>query len=263
MAIPPEDQRYRYLRFEGLEYIDDDIKDFEDRFGKIYCRGIHQGLTSRMLMENKDAQWQSVYTSHASRRLFELGGDKRRISLRKIILALELHTAEEMEIARFGSYWAESARQISDKGAMSAYWRGISSEGDFLGAPPSCTHIRDPMLRFCHRLIACDIAGRSQAPEKVTVTVLFYLRNMDVGSVNIPYLLARYLRMFALRRKHGAMIYGGQFVTRLAEHFGLLTKQPDAAAGVLDVTDGALDVDDGSQAVLAPIQAPQPPPTAA
>ncbi|GJV80607.1 hypothetical protein Tco_1516477 [Tanacetum coccineum] len=40
-------------------------------------------------------------------------------------------------------------------------------------------------------LIACSIAGRSQAPEMVTVTDLFYLRGMDVGSVNIPYLLSR------------------------------------------------------------------------
>nr|GEX67987.1 hypothetical protein [Tanacetum cinerariifolium] len=38
---------------------------------------------------------------------------------------------------------AESARQICD------------------------TLIRDPMLRLCHRLIACSIAGRSHAPEKV------------------------------------------------------------------------------------------------
>ncbi|GJV01267.1 hypothetical protein Tco_1334836 [Tanacetum coccineum] len=84
---------------------------------------------------------------------------------------------------------------------------------------------RDPMLRLCHRLIACSIAGRSQAPEKVTVTDLFYLRRMDVGSVNVPYLLARYLRLFAFGRKQGAMISGGQFVARLAEHFGLLTKE--------------------------------------
>nr|GFD11284.1 hypothetical protein [Tanacetum cinerariifolium] len=67
----------------------------------------------------------------------------------------------------------------------------------------------DPMLRLCHRLIACSIAGRSQAPEKVTVTDLFYLRGIDVGSINIPYLLARYLRLFASGRKREAMISGG------------------------------------------------------
>ncbi|GJV60305.1 hypothetical protein Tco_1466405 [Tanacetum coccineum] len=79
---------------------------------------------------------------------------------------------------------------------------GISSAGDFLGTTPSYTLIRDPILRLCHRLIACSIVGRSQAPEKVTVTDLFYLRGMDVSSVNVPYLLAR-----------------------LAEHFGLLTAE--------------------------------------
>ncbi|GKD75627.1 hypothetical protein Tco_1333909 [Tanacetum coccineum] len=80
-----------------------------------------------------------------------------------------------METAGFGLYWAESGRHISDKGDLSAYWREISSEGDFL--------------------------------------------------VNVLYLLARYLRLFASGRKQGAMISGGQFVARLAEHFGLLTKE--------------------------------------
>ncbi|GJU10346.1 hypothetical protein Tco_1132742 [Tanacetum coccineum] len=100
---------------------------------------------------------------------------------------------------------------------------------------PSYTSIRDPMLRLYHRLIACNIVGRSQEPEKVTVTDLFYLRGRDVGSFNIPYLLARYLRMFASRRKREVMISGRQFVACLAEHF-----------------------DEGAQAVPAPIQAPQP-----
>ncbi|GKA04693.1 hypothetical protein Tco_0683813 [Tanacetum coccineum] len=74
MALPPRDQRHQYLRFEGLEYIDADITDFEERLGKIYGGGIHrvlvldfeclpaemaEGLTSRMLMEHRDAQGQS------------------------------------------------------------------------------------------------------------------------------------------------------------------------------------------------------------
>ncbi|GJS53809.1 hypothetical protein Tco_0627171 [Tanacetum coccineum] len=48
---------------------------------------------------------------------------------------------------------------------------------------------------------------------------------MDVGSVNIPYLLARYLRLFATGRKNGALISGGHFVARLAENFRLLTEE--------------------------------------
>ncbi|GKE52513.1 hypothetical protein Tco_1487669 [Tanacetum coccineum] len=83
----------------------------------------------------------------------------------------------------------------------------------------------DPMLRLYHRLIACSIVERSQAPEKVTVTDLFYLRGMDVDSANVPYLSARYLRLFALRRKQEAMISECHYVARLAEHFGLLTEE--------------------------------------
>nr|GEW59887.1 hypothetical protein [Tanacetum cinerariifolium] len=41
------------------------------------------------------------------------------------------------------------------------------------------------------RLIASSIVGRSQAPKTVNVTDLFYLGGIDVGSINIPYLLAR------------------------------------------------------------------------
>ncbi|GKD23159.1 hypothetical protein Tco_1224862 [Tanacetum coccineum] len=94
----------------------------------------------------------------------------------------------------------------------------------FSGDCPFLHFYQDPMLRLCHKLIACSITGRSQAPEKVTVTDLFYLRGMDVGSVNVSYLLARYLILFASGRKQGAMIFGGQYIARLAEHFGLLTE---------------------------------------
>ncbi|GJY46068.1 hypothetical protein Tco_0435131, partial [Tanacetum coccineum] len=130
---------------------------------------------------------------------------------------------EEMQTAGFGAYWADSARQVPGKGDLRNYWIGISSAGDFLSTTPSYTMIWDPILRLFHRLITCSIAGRSHALEKVTVTDLFYLRGMDVDSVSVPYLLARYLRLFAARRKSGAHISSGQFVARLAEHFRLLT----------------------------------------
>ncbi|GJT26781.1 hypothetical protein Tco_0907056 [Tanacetum coccineum] len=40
MALPPRAQRQQYLRFEGLEYTNVDIADFEERLGKIYGRGM-------------------------------------------------------------------------------------------------------------------------------------------------------------------------------------------------------------------------------
>ncbi|GJU05198.1 hypothetical protein Tco_1121628 [Tanacetum coccineum] len=198
MALPPRDQRHQYLRYDGLQYTDADIADFETRLARIYRREVHmvkvfdfrglpdlmaEGLSARMLMEHRDAQ--------------RLGGARHRLIWRQFNLALGLHTTKEMEIVGF----------------------------NFHGTTPSYTSIRDPILRLCHRLIRCSIVGRIQAPEKVTVTDLFYLRGMDVDLVNIPYLLARYLRLFADGWKSGALISEGQFIARLAEHFRLLTEE--------------------------------------
>nr|GEU60295.1 hypothetical protein [Tanacetum cinerariifolium]GEU60377.1 hypothetical protein [Tanacetum cinerariifolium] len=134
---------------------------------------------------------------------------------------------------------AESARQIPNKEDLRDYWIGISSAGDFLCTTPSYTSIRDPILRLCHR----------------------------------------YLRLFAAGRKSEALISGGQFVARLAEHFRLLTKerlrgltawvtmglkrQPDAAAGAPRFGQDDLVTDEGDQAVPKPVQEPPPPPATA
>ncbi|GJR97674.1 hypothetical protein Tco_0269848 [Tanacetum coccineum] len=154
MAIPPRYQRHQYLRSEGLGYTDADIINFKERLGRIYGKEIHrvqvfnfggltylmaEGLSGRMQMEHRDAQGQSVFTSRAWRRLFDiqgmlvhelilecfstfrfgeevldldtagalqfqLGGVRRRMRWRQFILALGLHTAEEMESAGFGAY---------------------------------------------------------------------------------------------------------------------------------------------------------------
>ncbi|GKE50101.1 hypothetical protein Tco_1481359 [Tanacetum coccineum] len=244
----PREQRYPFLRYQGLEYTDADIADFEERLERIYSREIHRvqvvdfqgmpelmrdGLFARMVMEHRDDAGIVVFTSRAWGRLFDtrgplvrelileflstlrfreilldldtpgtiqfqLGIARRRLSWRQFILALGLHTREDMESLGFAR---------------------------FLGTSPSYALIRDPVLRLCHRMIAHSIAGRSQAPEKVTVTDLFYLRGLGVRSVNIPYLLARYLRRFTAGSKSEAHISGGQLVARLAKHCGLLTAE--------------------------------------
>ncbi|GKF65816.1 hypothetical protein Tco_0192333 [Tanacetum coccineum] len=61
MALPPRDQ---YIRFEGLEYTDADIVDFEERLRKIYGRGYIGYRCSRQI----------VFTSQALRQLFEVRG---------------------------------------------------------------------------------------------------------------------------------------------------------------------------------------------
>ncbi|GJW07070.1 retrovirus-related pol polyprotein from transposon TNT 1-94 [Tanacetum coccineum] len=72
-------------------------------------------------------------------------------------------------------------------------------------------------------------------------------------------------------RKSGAQMFGGHFIARLANHFGLLTeaglqgpeRQQAAAAGTPEGVKGAHVIDEGIQAILAPVQSYQPPPAAA
>nr|GEV86439.1 reverse transcriptase domain-containing protein [Tanacetum cinerariifolium] len=97
---------------------------------------IRDVLYARMRMENRDGDGVMVFTSHAWSRLFETRGPH----VRELIL-------EFLSILRSGE-------------------RDISTDGEFLGAPPSYTLIRDPVLRLCHRIMAHSIAGRSQALKK-------------------------------------------------------------------------------------------------
>ncbi|GJU03980.1 hypothetical protein Tco_1114318 [Tanacetum coccineum] len=221
MALPPREQRHRFLRYEGLEYLDTEF---------LISRGILSLVHKR-----------------------ELGRAGRRMSWRWFILALGLHTEEEMQMAEFGVYWARSAKQIPNKGDLRDYWIGISSARDFLGTSPLYTMIQDPILRLCHRLIACSTARRSQAPE-----------------------------LFSTRKKSVAHIFRGQFVARLAEHSGLMNADilgrltvivpelpvidmTELASAPTDAEDAPI-IDEGDQAILTPVQAlqqPPPPPPAA
>ncbi|GKF09459.1 hypothetical protein Tco_0043683 [Tanacetum coccineum] len=158
--LPPREQRHPCLRFQGLEYTNADITDFEERLERIYSREIHmvqvvdfQGmpelmrdvLFARMRMEHHDNA-EFISTLRFGEVLldvdafgtiqFQLGGARRRLRWSQFILALGLHTGEEMES-------------------------------------------------------------------------LGFVRGLDVGLVNTPYLLARYLRRFAIGRKSEAHIYGG------------------------------------------------------
>nr|GEY87157.1 hypothetical protein [Tanacetum cinerariifolium] len=130
---------------------------------------------------------------------FQLGRARRSMAWRQFILALGLHTAEEMTEDGFGA--------------------------------PSYTYIRDPVWRLCHRLISYSISGRGQAPEKVTATDLFYLRIMDRGATNVPHLLAKYLFRHAEGRKSDARLSRGHFIGHFAHHFGLV--RDDGLRGLL------------------------------
>ncbi|GJU91991.1 hypothetical protein Tco_1304414 [Tanacetum coccineum] len=101
---------------------------------------------------------------------------------RQFILALGLHTEQEMAKDGFGAYWDGSYRLILDKEDLRDYWIEISFDRDFLGPAPSYVLIRDPVRRLCHRMIAYSISGEEERGQ----------------------------------------VSGGHFIGRLAMHFGLV-----------------------------------------
>ncbi|GJX93043.1 hypothetical protein Tco_0347629 [Tanacetum coccineum] len=223
--------------------------------------GYDEGITlaDRLSMVYTEDDGETLFTSHARRRLFEIKGllvrefilkflstcrmsdtemgldvadtlcfqlgGARRMTWRQFILALGLHSEEEMAEAGFRAYWYGSERVIPDKGDLRDYWIKISSDKDFLGLAPSYVHIRDPVRRLCHRMITCSISGRGQGTEKGTGVDLFYLRTMDQGTANVSYLLAQYLFRHAKGRKSQARLSGGHFIGCLAAHFGLVSDE--------------------------------------
>nr|GEZ29705.1 hypothetical protein [Tanacetum cinerariifolium] len=239
--LPPYEQRHPFLRYQGLEYSDRDIDDFKERLERIYDRDMHRvqvldfkGMPelirdvfyARMIMKHRDDDEVVVLTSQAWGKVFETKGPLVRELILKFFSTL-----------RFGEVLLD------------------------LDTPNT---IQDPVLRLCHRMMTHSIAGRSQAPEKVTVTYLFYLRGLDVGSINIPYLLARYLKRFAARRKRGALISGGQFIrVELGDTWAWVpggpARQEGDADGVAEEASGAPEGGDEDEEM--PQAVPPPPRT--
>ncbi|GJS95134.1 hypothetical protein Tco_0802102 [Tanacetum coccineum] len=197
MALLPRDQRHQYLRFEGLQYTNADIVDFETRLG-------------RMLMEHRDAQGQGVFTSRAWRRLFEIRGSlvhelimeflstfrfgeavldldttralqfqlgrvRRRMSWREFILGIGLHTAEEIESVRFGAYWAESVRQIPTRGPRPKRQQ-VAAAGATEAAEDA------PVVDRWLWLFATMIGTSAATPMFILVYVLLYATFHSTGS---------------------------------------------------------------------------------
>ncbi|GJW16315.1 hypothetical protein Tco_0020448 [Tanacetum coccineum] len=280
--LPPRDQRHLLLHYQVVGYTEEIVHDFEQRLEIIFGRQVNrvhildfegltpdmrQDLAERMRMEfildffSTCRIGDEIGIDTAGTLCFQLGGARRSMNWRQFILALGLHTAEEMVEDGFGAYWLGSERLIPDNGDLSDYWVNISSGREFLRCAPSYTYIRDPVQRLCHRLISNNIFGRGQAPEKVTATNLFYLRSMDRRAANVPYLLTQYLFRNAEGRKSGARLSGGHYIGRLAHHFGLLSddglrglsvvaspgpeRQQVAAAGAPEAAEDAPAVDEG------------------
>nr|GEZ26899.1 hypothetical protein [Tanacetum cinerariifolium] len=158
------------------------------------------------------------------------------LRLGEFILAMRLHTEDEMESLGFVRYWSKSERMIPKKGDLHAHWRSISTDGDLLGPLPSYTLIRDLVLRLCHRMMAHSIVRRSQAPEKFVAQ------------------LAKHFRLLTVDILRGLMVIDPKLPIIDME------RQSDVAVGAPEGAEDAPVIDEGSQADSAPVQASQQPP---
>nr|GEV97685.1 hypothetical protein [Tanacetum cinerariifolium] len=243
MAFPPHDQRHLWLHYHVGGYTEEIVHDFEQRLETIFGR-------------------QEVLVSHAWMRVFEI----RAALVRKFFLEFfgtcrigdemgldvaGLHTAEQMVEEGFGAYWLGIKRVISDKGILVI--TGL-------------------------RLISYNIYGREQAPKKVAATILLYLRSMDQGAANVPYLLALSslwsvsddgLRGLSVVTRDIPLIDMGKLIKldiyrEIGDDWAWVASGPErqqvATDGTPEAIEDASAVDEGAQADLTLVHTPQPPP---
>ncbi|GKF48117.1 hypothetical protein Tco_0141368, partial [Tanacetum coccineum] len=158
--LPPRDQRHLWLRYQVKGYTEEIVHDFEQRLETIFDRQVNR--VHILDFEAEMTRMEFILEFFSTCRIrdkmgldvagtlcFQMGGSRHSMMWRQFILALGLHTAEEMAKDKFGAYWLGSERLIPDKGDLSDYWVKISSGRDFLRGAPSYTYIRDLVQRLC------------------------------------------------------------------------------------------------------------------
>ncbi|GJW46477.1 hypothetical protein Tco_0078123 [Tanacetum coccineum] len=255
--LPPRDQRHFWLRYQVEGYTEEIVHDFEDRLRTIFGRHgnrVHvldfEGLAPEMRQDLAERLWmvytrddgQKGFVSYAWRRLFEIRaplvrGARRSMTWRQVILALGLHTAEEMAKDGFVAYWSGNERVIPDKGDLRLLGWGRHlkryAEGRKSGARLSGGHF---IGRLAHHFGLVSDDG---------------LRGLSVMTHELPLIdMGELIKL-------NIYMEVGEDCTWVAPR---LKRQQVVAAGAPEIAEGAQHVDEGDQAILAPVQAPQPPP---
>ncbi|GJW06084.1 hypothetical protein Tco_1568507 [Tanacetum coccineum] len=140
--LPPRDQRHLWLRYQVEGYTKEIVHNFEQRLETIFGRQVNrvhildfEGLTPDMRQDLVE-RLRIVYTGDDGHEMgldaagtlcFQLGGSRHSMTWIQFILALGLHTTEEIAEDKFRAYWK------------------------FLRGAPSYTYIIDLVQILCHR----------------------------------------------------------------------------------------------------------------
>ncbi|KAJ9544890.1 hypothetical protein OSB04_024597 [Centaurea solstitialis] len=158
---------------------------------------------------------------HQSCMTFRLGGVWRSLSLVDFALALGIYTQLDVDAPGFEEYMWATAKRPDDFDPRLAWV--ILGDGDYHGNLKVKGFIASTD-RLLHRMLIQAVNARSSSEEKVTVHDLWLLEQLSTDDKypNAPYLIAAQLAK-ASGYREGSRIVGGQYVTLLAKHFGILT----------------------------------------
>ncbi|KAL8218159.1 hypothetical protein R6Q57_021532 [Mikania cordata] len=133
---------------------------------------------------------------------FRLCGLAYAMSLAEFGNALGLYTEEELKMPIY-----TSAIHTADDAVVSAWWPRIGDD-PFVRAA-RVTRIRDPLIRYLHRVIASSITGRGMSQEWCTSQDIFYLYCILSGRpCNVARCLAEYFSTYYHHQERG-LIFGG------------------------------------------------------
>ncbi|GJR01258.1 hypothetical protein Tco_0524242 [Tanacetum coccineum] len=163
---------------------------------------------------------------------FQLGREKRSMTMRQFIMALGLYTDKELVNNLFEPFYESCFRNMPHNYDPNKYVVNITTRDHYdTRHPPSYTSIRNPIRRLAHRLLALSVAGRHNRKEKVTLDDLFLLHSIDGGvSVDVPWHVAMFFADKAKGYKKKSPIVGEHLIGKIARSFGLMT--PGALRGV-------------------------------
>ncbi|KAJ9553924.1 hypothetical protein OSB04_017969 [Centaurea solstitialis] len=158
---------------------------------------------------------------HQSCMTFRLGGVWRSLSLIEFALALGIYTQSDVDAPGFEEYMWATAKRPDDFDPCLAW--SILGDGDYHGNLKVKGFLASSD-RLLHRMLIQAVNARSSSEEKVTVQDLWLLEQLSTDDKypNAPYLIAAQLAK-ASGYREGSRIVGGQYVTLLAKHFGILT----------------------------------------
>ncbi|GJT46498.1 hypothetical protein Tco_0955213 [Tanacetum coccineum] len=127
--------------------------------------------------------------------VFQLGGERRSMTMRQFIQALGLYTHQEMNTNLFEAFYDSCYRSRPINYDPNPYVICITTHASYDTRHPSTyTSIQNPICHLVHHSLTLFVAGSYSGKEKVTMDDLFLLHSMDGGvSVDVPWHVAKFL----------------------------------------------------------------------